>query len=144
MRALVLEDDVRLRSLVVRTLTRTGLACDEASNVEEADELLTLLHTRPVDAVILDVSLGDRDGIEVLKHIRASFPRMPVLMISMHSEDVFAMRALRAGALDDAVEHAAPRVPAAHLHCVRFSWRSSWSNALGIEASCDGGYPYVG
>jgi DNA-binding NarL/FixJ family response regulator len=69
--------------------------CGEASS---ADELMTILRTRPVEAVILDVGLGDRDGIEVLKQIRAAFPRLPVLMISVHSEDVFALRALRAGA----------------------------------------------
>lgn len=79
--------------------------CGEAAS---ADELLTLLHTRPVDAVILDVALGDRDGIEVLKQIRASFPRLPVLIISMHSEDVFAMRALRAGASGYIEKSAAP------------------------------------
>jgi two-component system, NarL family, invasion response regulator UvrY len=78
-----------------------------AGEAESADELLTLLRTRPVDAVILDVSLGDRDGIEVLKHIRASFPRLPVLMISMHSEEVFAIRALRAGA-SGYIEKSAP------------------------------------
>ena len=78
--------------------------CGEASS---ADELLTILRTRLVDAVILDIGLGDRDGIEVLKQIRASFPHMPVLMISMHSEDVFAIRALRAGA-SGYIEKSAP------------------------------------
>ena len=42
MRALVLEDDERLRSLVVRTLARGGMACDEASRIAEAEELLEL------------------------------------------------------------------------------------------------------
>ena len=78
--------------------------CGEASS---ADELLTLLRTRLVETVILDVGLGDRDGIEVLKQIRASFPRLPVLMISVHSEDVFALRALRAGA-SGYIEKSAP------------------------------------
>jgi two-component system, NarL family, invasion response regulator UvrY len=81
--------------------------CGEAST---ADELLTILRTRPVDTVILDVGLGDRDGIEVLKQIRASFPRVPVLMISIHSEDVFAMRALRAGASGYIQKSAAPEL----------------------------------
>jgi two-component system, NarL family, invasion response regulator UvrY len=81
--------------------------CGEAAS---ADELLTILRTRSVDAVILDVGLGDRDGIEVLKQIRASFPRLPVLMISMHSEDVFAIRALRAGASGYIEKSAAPEL----------------------------------
>lgn len=110
MTRIVIADD----HAVVRKGLRLILAdADELQIVGEAasaDELLTLLHTRPVDAVLLDVSFGDRDGIEVLKHIRASFPRMPVLMISMHSEDVFAIRALRAGASGYIEKSAAPEV----------------------------------
>lgn len=108
MTRIVIADD----HAVVRKGLRLILAdADElhvAGEAASADELLTLLRTRPVDAVILDVGLGDRDGIEVLKHIRASFPRMPVLMISMHSEDVFAIRALRAGASGYIEKSAAP------------------------------------
>jgi two-component system invasion response regulator UvrY len=110
MTRIVIADD----HAVVRKGLRLILAgADElqvAGEAASADELLTLLQTRPVDAVILDVSLGDRDGIEVLKHIRASFPRMPVLMISMHSEDVFAIRALRAGASGYIEKSAAPEL----------------------------------
>ena len=68
-RALVLEDDVRLRSLVVRTLTRTGLACDEASRIEEADELLSL---HEYDLLVLDRRLPDGDGLDVCRKSRAT------------------------------------------------------------------------
>src|SRR3954468_5645536 len=94
MTRIVIADD----HAVVRKGLRLILAdADEllvAGEAASADELLTLLRTHAVDAVILDVGLGDRDGIEVLKQIRASFPRLPVLMMSMYSEDVYAIRAL--------------------------------------------------
>ena len=110
MTRIVIADD----HAVVRKGLRLILADDDelqvAGEASSADDLLTLLRTRPVDAVILDVSLGDRDGIEVLKQIRASFPRLPVLMISMHSEDVFAIRALRAGASGYIEKSAAPEL----------------------------------
>ena len=110
MTRIVIADD----HAVVRKGLRLILAdADElhvAGEAASADELLTLLRTRPVDAVLLDVALGDRDGIEVLGQIRASFPRLPVLMISMHSEDVFAIRALRAGASGYVEKSAAPEV----------------------------------
>ncbi len=116
MTRIVIADD----HAVVRKGLRLILAdADElhvAGEAESADELLTLLRTRPVDAVILDVGLGDRDGIELLKQIRASFSRLPVLMISMHSEDVFAIRALRAGA-SGYIEKSAP--PELLLEAVR-------------------------
>jgi len=110
MTRIVIADD----HAVVRKGLRLILAdADElhvAGEAASADELLTLLRTRPVDAVILDVGLGERDGIEVMKQIRASFPRVPVLMISMHSEDIFAMRALRAGASGYIEKSAAPEL----------------------------------
>ena len=63
-----------------------------------ADELLTLLRARPFDVVVLDLTLGSRDGIDLLKQIKSEFPRLHVLILSMHAEDLFAVRALRAGA----------------------------------------------
>jgi two-component system, NarL family, invasion response regulator UvrY len=69
-----------------------------AGEAASADELLTLLRNRPFDLVVLDLTLGERSGIELLKHIKSEFPRLPVLILSMHAEDLFAVRALRAGA----------------------------------------------
>jgi DNA-binding NarL/FixJ family response regulator len=110
MTRIVIADD----HAVVRKGLRLILAdADEllvAGEAATADELLTLLRTRPVDTVILDVGLGDRDGIELLKQIRASFPRLPVLMMSMYSEDVYAMRALRSGASGYIEKSAAPEL----------------------------------
>jgi two-component system, NarL family, invasion response regulator UvrY len=110
MTRIVIADDHAVVRKGLRLIMAGADELQVAGEAASADELLTLLHTRPVDAVILDVSLGDRDGIEVLKHIRASFPRMPVLMISMHSEDVFAIRALRAGASGYIEKSAAPEL----------------------------------
>jgi DNA-binding NarL/FixJ family response regulator len=73
-----------------------------------ADELLTLLRTRPFDVVVLDLTLGMRDGIELLKHIGSEFPRLRVLILSMHSEELFAVRALRAGACGYMQKEGAP------------------------------------
>ena len=50
------------------------------------------------DVVILDMSLPGRSGIDVLKELRRTHPRLPVLVVSMHPEEQFAVRALKAGA----------------------------------------------
>jgi DNA-binding NarL/FixJ family response regulator len=50
------------------------------------------------DVVVLDLSLPDRSGIDVLAHVKASRPQLPVLILSVSREDEFALRALRAGA----------------------------------------------
>jgi len=63
-----------------------------------ADEVLPSLRVGDIDLVILDVSLGGRSGIDVLTNIRSEFPTLPVLMLSMHGEEQYALRCLRAGA----------------------------------------------
>lgn len=76
--------------------TRPGWeVAGEASN---ADELLAALRRETYDVLVLDVSLGDRSGIDLLAHARAEAPGLPVLMLSMHPEEQYAIRCLRAGA----------------------------------------------
>jgi two-component system invasion response regulator UvrY len=91
-----------------------GLTC--AGEAASADELLTLLRSGPFDIVILDLSLGKRSGIDILKHIKSEFPRLPVLILSMHAEDVYAARALRAGAAGYLEKGAAPEELVLAIH----------------------------
>jgi len=68
------------------------------AEVSSAEEVLPALRRGTFDVLVLDVSLGDRSGIDLLGPIRAEFPTLPVLMLSMHAEQQYAIRALRAGA----------------------------------------------
>jgi two-component system copper resistance phosphate regulon response regulator CusR len=94
---LVLEDDVRLRSLVVRTLTRTGLACDEASKIEEADELLSL---HEYDLLVLDRRLPDGDGLDVCRRARVSGFTRSILMLTARDDADATVEGLSEGADD--------------------------------------------
>ena len=67
----------------------------EASTAQEALQLVREAHW---DVVVLDISLGERNGLEVLKELKQLRPRLPVLILSMHAEDQYARRAFRAGA----------------------------------------------
>jgi DNA-binding response OmpR family regulator len=96
-RALVLEDDVRLRSLVVRTLTRTGLACDEAASIEEADGLLDL---HRYDLLVLDRRLPDGDGLEVCRRARGKGFSNSVLMLTARDDPESTVEGLSEGADD--------------------------------------------
>ena len=50
------------------------------------------------DVVVLDIALGERNGLEVLKELQQLHPKLPVLILSMHAEDQYARRAFKAGA----------------------------------------------
>jgi two-component system, NarL family, invasion response regulator UvrY len=67
----------------------------EASTQPEA---LALATGQDWDVVVLDLSLGDRSGLEVLKELKQIRPQLPVLILSMHSEEQYARRAFKAGA----------------------------------------------
>jgi len=69
-----------------------------AGEAGSGDEVLRRLREGQYDVVLLDISLEDRSGIDVLKQIRSEWPALPVLMLTMHPEEEYALRALRAGA----------------------------------------------
>ncbi|MEP6993688.1 MAG: response regulator transcription factor [Acidobacteriota bacterium] len=97
MRALILEDDERLRSIVVRALTRAGLACDEASSIAEADELLSL---HAYDLLVLDRRLPDGDGLDVCRNARANAFRNSILMLTAMDDADHEVAGLAEGADD--------------------------------------------
>jgi DNA-binding NarL/FixJ family response regulator len=69
--------------------------CGEASSAPEA---MTLIRKLKPNLVIVDLGLKGPGGLELTKSIRVEFPRMPVLVLSMHDEPTYAVRSLRAGA----------------------------------------------
>jgi DNA-binding NarL/FixJ family response regulator len=71
------------------------MVCGEA---EEATGALRAIVAAKPDFLIVDISLSGPDGLDLLKSIRARYPSLPVLILSMHDETIYAERALRAGA----------------------------------------------
>jgi DNA-binding response OmpR family regulator len=96
-RALVVEDDERIRSLVVRTLTRAGLACDEATRISEAEDLLPL---HQYDLLVLDRRLPDGDGLDVCRVARGRGFRHSILMLTALDDPASTVEGLSDGADD--------------------------------------------
>lgn len=96
-RILLVDDHPTFRQGLRWLLSQDGgfTVCAEAEN--SAMALTQLRETRP-DVVVLDVSLPGMNGLELIKMIRAESPRTPILVLSMHDESVYALRALKAGA----------------------------------------------
>ena len=77
----------------------------EANNTQE---LLKLLCDQHCDVVVLDITMPGRDGLEALKELRRERPKLPVLILSIHPEDQFGLRVLRAGAAGYMTKETAP------------------------------------
>ena len=96
-RVLIADDHAILRRGLIEILVRElkGATCGEAEN---AQQLLAEVHSRNWDLVILDVSMPGRSGIDALGDLKRVRPKLPVLVLSMHPEDQYGKRVLKAGA----------------------------------------------
>jgi DNA-binding NarL/FixJ family response regulator len=72
-------------------------------------EVLNYLKDHEVDIALLDITLPGKDGLDVLKDVKATYPDLPVLILSIHSEERFAIRALKAGAAGYITKETAPK-----------------------------------
>lgn len=80
-----------------------------AGEAENGLDAVKLFRRAKPHVMLLDISLPDRNGIEVLKQIKDEKPELAVLMLSMHREDQYAIRALKAGAAGYLTKQSAPR-----------------------------------
>jgi two-component system, NarL family, invasion response regulator UvrY len=97
MRILLADDHPVVRQGLRRILADAfgHVVVGEAANAQEA---LEQTRRHKWDVALLDITMPGRGGLEVLKEIKQEKPALPVLVLSIHAEDRFAMRALRAGA----------------------------------------------
>ncbi len=96
-RVLIADDHAVVRRGLKQILadTQEMVVAGEAAN---GQEVLDLVRAEAWDVVVLDLSMPDRGGLDVLKEIKAERPRLPILVLSMYPEDQYATRVLKAGA----------------------------------------------
>ncbi|HEY4048584.1 MAG TPA: response regulator transcription factor [Acidobacteriaceae bacterium] len=102
----VVDDHPLLRQGLALLINREPdlMVCGEA---EEAQAAMRAIATNRPDILIVDISLNGPDGLDLLKNIRNSYPDLPVLILSMHDESIYAERALRARANGYIMKHEA-------------------------------------
>jgi DNA-binding NarL/FixJ family response regulator len=105
-RVFVVDDHPIVRQGLAQMVNREPdlIVCGEA---EDASTVLQAIVTVKPDIMIVDISLNGPDGLELLKNIRSRYPALPVLILSMHDESIYAERALRAGANGYIMKHEA-------------------------------------
>jgi DNA-binding response OmpR family regulator len=96
-RILVVEDDKKTSSFIAKALRAEGFAVD---TLRDGDEALAAIAITPFDAIVLDIMILGRDGLSVLKQMRARGNETPVLLLSARGEVNERVEGLNAGAED--------------------------------------------
>jgi DNA-binding NarL/FixJ family response regulator len=107
MRILIVDDHAIVRRGLRELLSDEfhGAAFGEASDAQQA---LEQLRKKEWDVALLDIALPGKSGLDLLKELKTEWPKLPVLILSAHPEDQFAVRALKAGAGGYMTKESAP------------------------------------
>jgi two-component system, NarL family, invasion response regulator UvrY len=106
-RILIADDHPIVRAGFKQVLSETPdlVVEDEAGNGQEA---LACIKKKQYDVVLLDISMPGKNGLEILRELKADYPKLPVLILSIYPEEQYAIRALRAGAAGYLTKASAP------------------------------------
>jgi two-component system, NarL family, invasion response regulator UvrY len=106
-RILIADDHPIVRAGFKQVLSETPdlVVEDEAGNGQEA---LAYIKKKQYDVVLLDISMPGKNGLEILRELKADYPKLPVLILSIYPEEQYAIRALRAGAAGYLTKASAP------------------------------------
>ena len=103
----VIDDHAVVREGLKRIISENpGMAV--SGEAGDGHEAMRAVKENPCDGVLLDITMPNRNGLDVLKQIHSESPRLPVLVLSMHAEDQYAIRVLRAGAAGYLTKESAP------------------------------------
>ena len=107
LKILIADDHAIVRQGLKQIVTETQdmIVAGEASN---GQELLNKINEDDYDVVVLDITMPGRNGIDVLRQLRSERPQLPILILSVHSEEQYALRALKAGASGYLTKESAP------------------------------------
>ena len=96
-RVLLADDHAIVRAGLKEILADTG-DIEVAGEAANGQEVLARVSAQDFDVAVLDLSMPGRNGIELIKLVKAEKPKLRILVLSMHSEEQYAVRALKAGA----------------------------------------------
>jgi DNA-binding NarL/FixJ family response regulator len=94
---LIADDHPIVRNGLKQTVSKE-LDMTVESEAQNAQEVLVLVRKQKLDVVVLDINMPDGSGLDVLIQLKKEYPRLPVLILSVHPEEQYAVRALKTGA----------------------------------------------
>lgn len=106
-RVLITDDHALIRRGLKQVL-QEGLGAVTVGEAQDAREALDQIMQQKWDVVVMDISMPGRSGLDILRDIKLAHPELPVLILSMHPEDQFAVRVLKSGASGFIPKESAP------------------------------------
>ena len=103
----VVDDHAVVREGLKRIIAESG-GMNVSGEAADGYEAMQVIKREPCVVVLLDITMPNKSGLDVLKELHAESPRLPVLVLSMHPEDQYAVRVLRAGAAGYVTKESAP------------------------------------
>jgi two-component system invasion response regulator UvrY len=107
LRVLIADDHAVVRRGLQQIVTESS-PMFEVEEASDSEEVLVKLNQKKCDCLVLDISMPGRSGLDILHELRHLYPNLPVLILSMHPEDQYAVRVLKAGAAGYLVKDSAP------------------------------------
>src|SRR5437867_11914763 len=106
-KVVVVDDHAVVREGLKRIISENP-GMEVTGEAGDGHEALKVIQSEPCDVVLLDITMPNRSGLDVLKQLHAESPSLPVLVLSMHSEDQYAVRILSAGPAGYVTKESAP------------------------------------
>ena len=106
-KVVVVDDHAVVREGLKRIVSESG-GMTVTGEAADGHEAMRVIKSEPCDVVLLDITMPNKSGLDVLKELHTESPRLPVLVLSMHPEDQYAVRVLRAGAAGYVTKESAP------------------------------------
>jgi DNA-binding NarL/FixJ family response regulator len=107
---ILLVDDHPLFREALRQLIQRQPGWRVCGNAAEPAEAMRLVKDTRPHLVIVDITLGENSGIDLIKNLSARYPELPMLVVSMHDESLYGEAAIRAGAMGYVMKHESPKM----------------------------------
>jgi DNA-binding NarL/FixJ family response regulator len=107
-RVIIVDDHEIVRKGLIQIMTDVT-DIEISGEAGDANEALSQIRAGCCDVAVIDLTMPGKSGLDLLQELRREYPRLPVLVLSMHSEDEYAVRVIKAGASGFLTKRSAPR-----------------------------------
>jgi DNA-binding NarL/FixJ family response regulator len=116
-RVIIVDDHPLVRERLVQIFNHE-LDMEVCGEAEDAKQAMEIIRLKTPDLVIIDITLKNSSGLDLIKSIKLHSPTLPILVLSMHEESLYAERVLRAGASGYITKHQQPEEVLTAVRCV--------------------------